>query len=316
MAAPFKTATVVGAGLIGKGWAIVFASAGLDVRVFDASPKVLASAHSDIADMLETMHENALVDHPAAILSKVTICDTIEDAVCGADYVQESVLETTQVKTAVCTQLDPLIGPNTIVGSSSSGIPASDFTKDLTNRERFYVVHPVNPPHLIPLVEIVPAPWSDKANIPVIRDFLEQVGKKPIVVEREIEGFILNRLQGALLNEAWALYSEGYATTADIDRTVSEGLGLRWAFMGPFETIDLNAPGGIDDYAERLKPLYHRVAMSRSAPEPWPDDAIANAKSERRAVLPLDELQAQCAKRDEKLMALVRHKRDAKPYKD
>ncbi len=98
---------------------------------------------------------------------------------------------------------------------------------------------------------------------------MERLGQVPIVVNREIEGFVLNRLQGALLNEAWALYDAGIASVADIDSTVAHGLGLRWSFMGPFETIDLNAPGGVADYAQRLGPLYHSIALSRTAPEPW-----------------------------------------------
>lgn len=302
------TVAIVGAGLIGKGWAIVFANAGINVRVFDANAETLGRALSDIADMLADMQRYDLAGAAEDSLARITVCPSLKEALDGAQYVQESVLETTPVKQAVCRDIDEHLQAGALVGSSSSGIPASAFTEDLKNRERFYVVHPVNPPHLIPLVEIVPAPWSDTSKIPGLRAFLEGVGKKPIVVEREIEGFILNRLQGALLNEAWALYEEGYASAADIDRTVSEGLGLRWAFMGPFETIDLNAPGGIDDYASRLKGLYHSIALSRTSPTTWSPEAIDRAKGERRAALDQADLQKQCGVRDEKLMALVRHK--------
>ncbi len=199
-----------------------------------------------------------------------------------------------------------------MVGSSSSGIPASAFTEQAPRRSRFLVAHPVNPPHLIPLVELVPAPWTDPAILPWLRAMMERVGQSPIVVNREIEGFVLNRLQGALLNEAWALFDRGIASAADIDRTIAQGLGLRWEFMGPFETIDLNAPGGVADYAQRLGPLYHSVAMDRRAPQPWSDDLVAAVTAERRAVLALSDLPARTAWRDRELMALVAH-RKARP---
>ena len=131
-----------------------------------------------------------------------------------------------------------------------------------------------------------------------------------MVVQREIEGFVLNRLQGALLNEAWALYSEGYASADDIDRTVRAGLGLRWSLMGPFETTDLNAPGGIADYAERLEPLYYRVAQSRSQPKPWPADAIKSAERELAERFAEQSREARIRKRDEWLLALKRAKSD------
>ena len=168
---------------------------------------------------------------------------------------RNSAFERVDVKTDVSTQIGALIRPDAIVGSSSSGIPASVFTKSVRHRERFLIVHPVNPPHVVPVVELVPTPWTAPDVVPAARAFMERVGQVPVVVTREIEGFLLNRLQGALLNEAFALLEEGMRPAADIDATVSYGLGLRWSFMGPFETIDLNAPGGLDDYARRLAPL-------------------------------------------------------------
>lgn len=145
--------------------------------------------------------------------------------------------------------------------------------------------------------------------MPIVRRSLEAIGKVPVEVRREVDGFILNRLQGALLNEAWALYEEGYASIADIDATVSQGLGLRWAFMGPFETIDLNAPGGVADYAERLEPLYHGIAKSRTKPHGWPPELIEKVAAELRQNLALDDLPARSQWRDKRLMALVAHLR-------
>ncbi|PWC29214.1 3-hydroxyacyl-CoA dehydrogenase [Teichococcus aestuarii] len=304
-----NTVAVVGAGLVGSGWALVFARGGARVRLFDASETIRAGALARLRTMLEDMHGAGLVEAVEPVLARITVCATLADAVGEADYIQESVLERVEVKQAACADIDAAMRADAIVGSSSSGIPASAFTAGLPKRERFLVAHPVNPPHLIPLVELVPAPWTDPAILPVLRAAMEGWGQAPIEVKGEVEGFILNRLQGALLNEAWALYEAGLASAADIDRTVSQGLGLRWAFMGPFETIDLNAPGGIADYSARLAPLYHSIALSRRDPQPWSAGAIKAAEAELRQALPADRLQARTDWRNRRLMALVAHLR-------
>lgn len=299
---------IIGAGLVGSGWAIVYARAGLDVTIFDESEAIRSAVLDRIAASLEDMKAAGLVEETAPILTRLRVAETLNDAVSDTDYIQESVFERQDVKRAASLAIDAAMRPDAVVGSSSSGIPASAFTEDCRHRARFLVVHPVNPPHLVPVVELVPAPWTDPAILPWLRAEIAATGQAPVVVNREIEGFILNRLQGALLNEAWALFEEGYASAADIDLTVSQGLGLRWSFMGPFETIDLNAPGGIDEYARRLGPLYHAVAQSRRDPRPWSDELAARAAEERRAILPQEGLAERSAWRDRKLMALAAHK--------
>lgn len=139
---------------------------------------------------------------------------------------------------------------------------------------------------------------------------MERVGQSPVEMTREAEGFILNRLQGVLLMEAWRLVEQGLATAEDVDKTVSQGLGLRWAFMGPFETIDLNAPGGVADYARRLGGLYQSIAASTDQHRTWDEPLIATVEAQRRAVLPAAELSARSAWRDRRLMALALHKRE------
>lgn len=309
--AGIERVAIVGAGLVGSGWAIVFARAGMTVRVFDGEASIRASVAGHIAASLAELREVGLVDDVAAVLGRISVAGSLAEALADADYIQESVFERTDVKTAVSLEIDRAMRPEAIVGSSSSGIPASAFTEGCKNRGRFLIAHPVNPPHLVPVVELVPAPWTDPEVVPVVRDLMDRVGQEPVVVNREVEGFILNRLQGALLNEAWALFEAGYATAADIDKTVSHGLGYRWSFMGPFETIDLNAPGGVADYAARLGPLYHAVAQDRTEPRPWSQDLIDRVTAERRAALPADGLAGRRAWRDRKLMHLVAHKRGA-----
>lgn len=304
-----ETVGIVGAGLVGSGWSVVFALAGLKVRVFDADPEIRRKVPDFAARTMADMAGAGLASDIDAALARITVCDTLDEAVGDVDYVQESAFERRDVKAEVSAAIGALIRPGTIVGSSSSGIPASAFTETAPNRERFLIVHPVNPPHIVPVVEIIPAPWTAPDVVPVVRAFIERIGQVPVVVNREVEGFVLNRLQGALLNEAFALLEEGYASAADIDATVSYGLGLRWCFMGPFETIDLNAPGGLDDYARRLEPLYRSVAKSRSEPRGWSDELVGKANAERRQLLPKGDLPARRDWRDRMLMELIAHLR-------
>ena len=309
MNSPIRTIAVVGGGLVGLGWTIVFARAGCPVRVFDAEAAIRESFSERLRASLGDMKQHGLVDDVDAIVGRVSVVGTLAEAVGAADYIQESVFERVDVKTAVSLEIGAAMRPDAVVGSSSSGIPASAFTERTPNRNRFLVVHPVNPPHLVPIVELVPAPWTDADIVPWLREAMEGFGQVPIVVNREIDGFVLNRLQGALLNEAWALYESGIASAEDIDKTVSAGLGFRWSFMGPFETIDLNAPGGIADYAERLGPLYHGIAQSRTEPKAWSPELVERIEAERRTALPADKLRERAAWRDRRLMALVAHRR-------
>ncbi|MFM7965297.1 MAG: 3-hydroxyacyl-CoA dehydrogenase family protein, partial [Betaproteobacteria bacterium] len=175
-------------------------------------------------------------------------------------------------------------------------------------RHRCLVVHPVNPPYLIPVVEICGSPWTDPQVITRTRTFMDFLKQKPVIVNEEVEGFVLNRLQGALLREAFRLVQRGVVSVEDLDRTVRDGLGLRWSFMGPFETIDLNAPEGIQDYCERYGGVYQRISLDQISTEPWSGNLVQNAELQRRKLLPREELPNRREWRDSRLMALVRHK--------
>ena len=159
------SAAVVGAGLVGSAWAIVFARAGVTVRAFDASEDIRRTTVVRIRASLEDMAKAGLVDGVDAICSRVTVVDDLRAAVSEVDYVQESVFERVEEKRAVSEAVGALIRDDAVVGSSSAGIPASAFTEHAPRRERFLIAHPVNPPHLVPLVELVPAPWTDPAIV-------------------------------------------------------------------------------------------------------------------------------------------------------
>ena len=306
------TVGVIGAGLIGMGWVIVFARAGYHVRVYDHNPEVRAQLIDKLGVSLASLEAHQLLDDTESILRRVEVVDAFAASINDVIYIQESVLERAEVKRATYEAIDAQVATETAVGSSSSGIPGSVFTEGLRYAANYLVAHPVNPPHLVPVVELVPTPWTSDATVERVHKLMEAVGQIPVRVNGEIEGFILNRLQGALLREAWALFDEGYASTADIDKTVTYGLGLRWSFMGPFETIDLNAPGGVRDYAERLGDLYLSVARDRANPQAWSDDLIGRVEKDRRRLLPADRLAERGEWRNRQLMALALYKAQTK----
>ncbi|HEY1608810.1 MAG TPA: 3-hydroxyacyl-CoA dehydrogenase [Paraburkholderia sp.] len=303
---------IVGAGLIGCAWASVFARAGHAVTLYDIDASAVASARDTVRASLVKQHAAGLIDEePDTVIARVDATASLEDALRGADFVQENVRETVDAKQAIYVKLDKLVGPHTLIASSTSGIPASAFTEGLACRQRCFVGHPINPPSVVPLVELVPAPWTDTAVIERARQIYTRAGQVPIVVNGEIQGFIVNRLQGALLAEAFRLVEDGYVNAADIDKAVKDGLGLRWSFMGPMETIDLNAPGGIRDYCGRYGPLYFDIA-SQATPRTWSDALVGRLEAERLAELPAEQRRARQAWRDERLMQLVAHKRAAR----
>ncbi|HEY4164820.1 MAG TPA: 3-hydroxyacyl-CoA dehydrogenase [Dongiaceae bacterium] len=301
---------IIGCGLVGRAWAMVFARAGHPVRLYDVDAAVMDAAPGLIAEGLADLKRYGLIDDPAAVLACIRTERDLSAALAGAVYAQESVFERVDVKRDIFTAIDRVVGPETLIGSSSSGIPASAFTEHVACRARCLVAHPVNPPHVIPVVELVPAPWTAPETVAAVRRLMEEVGQAPVELTREIEGFLINRLQAVLLMEAWRLAEAGYATVADLDRTLADGLGLRWSFMGPFETIDLNAPGGVADYARRLGPLYQRIAASCSEHRVWDEALIAKIEQQRRRELPADQLAQRSAWRDRRLMALALHKRE------
>jgi 3-hydroxyacyl-CoA dehydrogenase len=262
-----------------------------------------------IAEGLDDLARHGLASEPKAALARIAPAASAAEAVRDADFVQESLPEEIELKRRIFAELDRAAPAGAILASSTSAIPASSFTEALAGRARCLVAHPVNPPHLVPLVELSGAPWTAPETVARAKALFESVGQVPIVVRREIEGFILNRLQGALLAEALRLVGEGYVSPDDLDKTVRDGLGLRWSFIGPIETIELNAPAGIADYWRRYAPFYRRLAAAPAGTDAWDErirDAILSQRGAAPAAAALDRKQAW---RDRRLMALVAHKR-------
>ncbi len=299
---------VIGAGLIGRAWSIVFARAGFGVALWDPFPQAVQPALDFIAERLPELKENGLLkDEPAAVMARIRPVQTLADALGDAVYVQENGPERVAIKIPLFAEMDRLARPDAVLASSTSGIPASAFTEGLKGRARCLVAHPVNPPYLIPLVEICPAPWTDAATVARTRAIMTQAGQVPATVKKEIDGFALNRLQGALLAEAFRLVADDVISPADLDALVKHGLGLRWSFMGPLETIDLNAPGGLADYCDRYGPLYAKM-QAQMTPLEWDAGLVGKLQDARRAELPANMQPVRQAWRDRRLMALLAHK--------
>lgn len=304
---------VVGSGFIGRAWAIVFARGRQDVHLWDREAGATDAAVTYIADVLGDLEQNGLLDGqtPAAILDRLHQYQDLSNALDGVVHIQENTPENLEIKLSVLADLDKLAPDTAVIASSTSALLPSALFESLPSRHRFLVAHPINPPYLVPAVEVVPAPWTSPEVVEQTRAFLTECGQSPIVMKKEYDGFIMNRMQGALLEEAFRLVAEGYGSIEDIDIGVREGLALRWSFMGPFETIDLNAPGGISDYIGRYQGIYKNIFPQVQRRVDWAGDVLETVEGDRRKQLSAEDLEARQKWRDRRLMALVRHKREA-----
>lgn len=302
---------VVGCGVVGSSWALVFSRAGFEVNVYDQSEAAITATLNFVGDALDDLRAQGLAGSDArqTVLARLRPTPDLAEALRDVDYVQESAPERVEIKQELYRRLDSLAAPTTVLASSTSGLPASSFTEALAHRTRCLVVHPINPPHLIPLVELVPAPWTDPAVTARAATMMKTVGQSPIGLSREINGFVVNRLQSALLGEAFRLVQDGICSVDDVDKAVADGLGLRWFFMGPFETIDLNAQNGVAEYCRNLGPMYYGLAQEQADPRQWDAPLVASIEKQRRVRTAESGLAARRGWRDRCLAAFVSAKR-------
>ena len=305
-----KNVGVIGGGLIGASWAAIFSKTGFNVFVYDPFPDVFQTYKSRVTSFLEELKSIDETINIEESLNRISANVTIEDLCSNVEYIQESAPEILSVKQELFAKLDNLAPDEVVIGSSSSAMPISSITQNLKGQHRCIIAHPANPPHLIPCVEICPGENTSNKTIEKTKEIFTASGASIVNVKKEIDGFILNRLQGALLNEAMRLYSDGYASSDEIDATIRDGLGLRWAFMGPFETIDLNAPGGIKDYISRYGPMYIEMAKNQTKIPDWSEEAGKKLEIERRKILGHDELENRAKKRNQLLKSLRKVKID------
>ena len=299
---------LIGCGLIGQSWAISFLRVGFDVSLFDPVEGVTVQAKENIKAKLSDLQNHGLLENKniSDYLDKIHLARDISQAVGGSIYVQESGPEDLDIKKELTKNIDAATPDDIPIASSTSGIPTSLYASDVQGKYRCLVSHPINPPHLIPAVEIVPAPFTSEAITQNVKEIIISIDKEPLELKKEIPGFVVNRLQGALLSEAFNLVKDGISTAEDIDKAISQGLGLRWSFMGPFQTIHLNAPEGIAGYVERYEKMYRE--MFNKPDIDWSSVVKLGLEEELLNLYQLSDREKHEKERDDKLTKLFLHK--------
>lgn len=297
---------VVATGVIGASWAAYFLARGLDVDATDPSPGAEARLRAAVAQHWPTLERFGLAE--GASIDRLRFHARLEDAVAQADFVQENGPERMDVKSELFRRMDAAARPHVILASSSSGLAISGVQAQCTHPERVVLGHPFNPPHLIPLVEVVGGAHTSADAIARTMAFYAAIGKRPIHVRREVKGHIANRLQAALWREAFHLVDQGVASVADIDTAIAHGPGLRWAVMGPFMNLHLSGgTGGIAHVLDHLGGPIEEWWHDLGAPSMTTElkqrvaQGVADELGERRT----NELEAA---RDILLMNLIRAK--------
>ena len=275
---PKRTATL-GGGVIGASWAALFLAAGRSVAMFDPAPGAEYRVRRYVESAWPTLVELGLAEQgdPDALSFHTDARAAVE----GAGFVQESVPERLEIKHELFTEIEPALSPDTVVASSASGLTLSEMQGGWVDPSRFVLGHPFNPPHLIPLVEVLGNEHTEPGVVDRARTFYESVGKVTIEVKREVPGHVANRLQAALWREAIHLVTEGVAAVEDVDTAVWAGPGLRWAAMGPTMLFHLGAgEGGLTSFCERYSDSFNR----------WWDDLGSPYLTPESSALLVDQL--------------------------
>jgi 3-hydroxyacyl-CoA dehydrogenase len=307
-----QSVAVVGAGTVGASWAALFALHGLDVRVHDAHPPTRQGAEAVVRGHLRRLVELGLAEPTPVAAARIAVVDSLERAAAGADFVQESAVERYEVKQELFAQLDAIAGPTCPLASSSSGLLISEIQEAMRHPERALIAHPFNPPHLIPLVELVAGTQTAPEVIARARQFFLSLGKEPVVLNREVPGHIANRLAAALWREAIDLVASGVASVEDVDKALRAGPGLRWAIMGQHLIYHLGGGKGgygyfIDHIGKAFEEYWRTMATWCEIPAEARQAIVAGVEAEARG-RSLAEL---AAERDRKLAAVLRALRDA-----
>ncbi|MBM9467435.1 3-hydroxyacyl-CoA dehydrogenase [Nakamurella leprariae] len=301
-----QSVAVIGAGSIGVAFAVVFAATGWSVRITDPDERVRARVPESVGDRLRMLHGAGLMhDHPSVAAARVTAVPDVSAAATGAAVALECGPEQLTVKREIFGELARVAPTDALLCSSSSAIAPGRIAEPLPPEvaARVLVAHPANPPFLLPVIELVPSARTAPQVLDLARSVFSQTGLRPVTVRREVEGFLFNRLQGAVLREAYCLVRDGVATVQDIDDVVRLGLGRRWSIIGPFEGVDLNTQGGIASHALKMGPAYERMGAERGQHDPWTADLVAEVTAQRRTTLPLEDWSDRVAWRDAQLLA-------------
>lgn len=261
-----KNVSVIGAGIMGHGIGLTYARHGYRVALNDLNETILTNAMSHIRDELRTLAENELIspDMTETTLARITTTTDLKEAVKDADFVTEAVWEDVELKQKLFRDLEMLCPEHTILASNTSALLLKDIAAYCQRKDKVVITHWVNPPHLVPLVEVVGGEETSAATMELAYNLLKKLKKVPVKIRREIPGFILNRLQAALMREVWSLWQQGIASAEDIDLAMKASLGFRWAAVGPLETADL---GGLDIFYKVMGQLFKIISDSHEPPE-------------------------------------------------
>uniref|UniRef100_A0A034WDQ4 Lambda-crystallin-like protein n=1 Tax=Bactrocera dorsalis TaxID=27457 RepID=A0A034WDQ4_BACDO len=299
---------IIGSGLIGRAWSMLFASVGYKVMLYDILPEQTSNALKEIEKELHELQTKGALRgtlSPAEQFSCISVTTDIAELVSNAIYLQECIPERLEWKRTLYTELADIVCSETIMASSTSTYMPSLFSEQMKqHRENVVVAHPLNPPYYIPLVEIVPAPWTKADVVTRTRELMLEIGQKPVTLTRQIEGFATNRIQYAILNEVWRLVADGVVSVADVDRVMTEGLGLRYALLGPLETAHLNADG-VADYFQRFGAEVYAVSQTYGpTPKMEAGANLSKIAAECEEMVPRAQLPARRAQRDRFLREL------------
>ncbi|MBO1332413.1 L-carnitine dehydrogenase [Streptomyces sp. VRA16 Mangrove soil] len=294
----------VGAGVIGGGWAAHFLARGYDVTAWDPAPDAAERLRRLVDAAWPALEQLGLAE--GASPEGLTVAATLEEAVADAEFVQESAPEKLDLKRGLLARLDAATPAEVVIASSTSGYPMTDLQTEAATPGRLLVGHPFNPPYLIPLVEVVGGERTAPDAVRWAARFYEIAGKSVITMDREVPGFIANRLQEALWREALHMVANGEATVADIDRSITEGPGLRWALMGPMLTFALaGGEGGmahmLDHFGPSLKSPWTRLQAPELDKELY--DAVVSGCDDAAAGRTVADL---VAERDRGVIAVLR----------
>lgn len=303
-----KQVTIIGAGAIGLGWAIVFAQSKYRVSVFDIDESQRLQFKEKLQRRLELLKEHQLLEIEIdELLNLITVQDRIEEACLGSEFIQECGPESLQIKQALFHDLQTLAPNEAVFASSSSAIKPSLISEKMRVPERFLVVHPANPPYLLPIVEVVPSSKTSENTLKKTIEILDSLKMIPILVKGEPEGFVFNRLQGAVLREAYCLVRDGVISPIDLDKVMTNGLGRRWSIIGPFATSALNVKGGLIAHAKRMAEGYLRMGKERGQNDPWSDELVAKVSNSIESKWKNEDWEENVLRRDKALMALLRN---------
>lgn len=261
-----KKITVIGAGVMGHGIAQVYAAAGHSVVLYDTQKHALENALKAIRKSLESFFEIGMIAHDDidAIVNRIRTATDLEEAVRESDFITEVVPEILELKHALYEQIESICKPETIIASNTSTFPLSKLTANAQKKDRMIITHFFNPGQIVPLVEVVKQDVTAKHVIDETVQLLKEAGKTPVILQKEIPGFIANRLQAAVVREDYSLVEQGVASIEDIDLAITHGPGFRWAFVGPIETTDF---GGLDTWQRVLDQLCTNLDDRKSAPD-------------------------------------------------